>query len=180
MMNTINPTVAEIDAAVNVLAILEMAKDAGKLKATLQEVKDAQDAAASERAAADKAAADLRGLQAEIERENALIAQERAKLKQETAQILKNNEQTELMRAAMRDERERFDRWMAAEREVLDAAKAKVDSDAVANARRAEDLQAIEAAAATRVADAEAAIKAADAKRAEFDAKLANLKAMVG
>lgn len=178
-MNTINPTVAEIDAAVNVLAILEMAKDAGKLKAALQEVKDAQAAAATERAEADKALASLKAVEASLERDRALLEQERAKLKEESARVFKASGDVELDRAAMREERNNFDRWMAGEREAIAAARAKADSDAVANQRRAEEIASVEESAAARVRDAEAAIRAADAKRAEYEAKIDSLKKMV-
>ncbi len=179
MMNT-TPSVAEIDATMNLLSVLELAKDATKLKGALQEVKAAQDAASAERKAADASIAQMRQQAAELERQAALIGQDRTKVKEESTRIFKASEEIELSRDAMRDERNRFDRWMADQREALAADQAKAESDRVANARRAEDLKAIEDAADRRAKEADAAIKAADAKRAEFEAKLANLKAMVG
>ena len=56
MMNT-NPSVAEIDATMNLLSVLELAKDASKLKTALQEIKDAQDALAAMKKDADAAIA---------------------------------------------------------------------------------------------------------------------------
>ena len=79
----------------------------------------------------------------------------------------------------MRDERNQFDRWMAEQREALNSDKARVESDRVANSRRAEDLQTLEDAANKRVQDAENEIAATKAKRAEYEAKMENLKAMV-
>ncbi len=173
------PSVAEIDATMNLLSVLELAKDATKLKGALQEVKAAQDAASAERKAADAAIAQAKKQAAELERQAGLVEQDRAKVKEEYAKAFKASEEIELSRNAMRDDRNKFDRWMADEREQLAASQAKVESDRVANARRAEDFKAVEDAANLRVKEADAAIKAADAKRAEFEAKLAGLKAMV-
>jgi hypothetical protein len=178
MMNT-TPSVAEIDATMNLLSVLELAKDATKLKGALQEVKAAQDAAAAERNAADASIAQAKQQAAELERQASLVEQNRAKVKEESSRAFKASEEIELSREAMRDERNRFDRWMADQREALAADQARVESDRVANARRAEDLKAIEDAADRRVKEADSAIKTADAKRAEFEAKLASLKAMV-
>lgn len=179
MMNTI-PSAAEIDATMNLLSVLELAKDATKLKEALQEVKSAQDAASAERKGADEAIAQAKQQAAELDRQAGLVEQDRAKVKEESAKAFKASEEIELSREAMRDDRNKFDRWMADQREVLAANLAKIESDRVANARRAEDLKAIEDAADRRVKEADAAIKAADAKRAEYEAKLSNLKAMVG
>ena len=178
-MSNINPTVAEIDATMNLLSVLELAKDATKLKGVLQQVKDAQDAAADERKAADASISQAKSQTAALARQEGLLEQEKAKVKEESAKVFKAAEEIELDRTAMRGERNQFDRWMAEQRESLAAEKARVESDRVANARRAEDLKAIEDAAGRRVQEADAAIKAADAKRAEFEAKLANLKSMV-
>jgi len=179
MINT-TPSAAEIDATMNLLSVLELAKDATRLKGALQEVKAAQDAASAERKAADDAIAQAKQQAAEIERQAGLIEQDRAKVKEETAKAFKASEEIALSREAMRADRNNFDRWMADQREVLAANMAKIESDRVANARRAEDLKAIEDAADRRMKEADAAIKAADAKRAEYEAKLSNLKAMVG
>lgn len=178
MMNT-TPSVAEIDATMNLLSVLELAKDATKLKSTLQEIKSAQDAASDERKAADEAIAQAKQQAAELERQAGLVEQDRAKVKEESTRAFKAAEEVELTREAMRDDRNKFDRWMADQREALAASLAKVESDRVANARRAEDLKAIEDAADRRVKEADAAIAAADARRAEYEAKIASLKAMV-
>ncbi len=178
MMNT-TPSVAEIEATMNLLSVLELAKDATKLKGALQEIKSAQDAASAERKAADEAIAQSKKQAADLEKQAGLVEQDRAKCKEESARVFKSAEEVELSREAMRDDRNKFDRWMAEQREALAADQAKVEADRVANARRAEDLKAIEDAAARRVSEADAAIRAADAKRAEFETKLANLKSMV-
>jgi chromosome segregation ATPase len=179
MMIDTTPSVAEIDATMNLLSVLELAKDATKLKGALQEVKAAQDAASAERKAADASIAQAKQQAAELERQAGLVEQDRAKVKEESTRVFKAAEEVDLTREAMRDDRNKFDRWMADQREGLAASQAKVESDRVANARRAEDLKAIEDSADRRVKEADAAIKAADAKRAEFEAKLAGLKAMV-
>ena len=179
-MNTINPSVAEIDAAINVLSVLEMAKDATKLKETLQQFKAAEKSAAAERKASEKAAAALDAKAEEIERQRALLELDQLKLKDDVARMLKSSAEVSDMRDAMREERNRFDSWMAEQREALAADKARVESDAVANMRRLEDLNAAEKAASDRVRDAEAAIQSAEAKREEYEAKIASLKAMVG
>ncbi len=174
------PSVAEIEATMNLLSVLEMAKDAAKLKAALQDIKAAQDAASAERKDADEAIGKLQVEKAELQTQAGLVEQSKAKAKEDAARAFKASEDIEMIRAAMLEERNSFDRWMAVQREALAADQARVESDRVATARRAEDLQAIEDACARRVTEADAAIKAADAKRAEFEAKLANLKAMVG
>lgn len=179
MINT-TPSVAEIDATMNLLSVLELAKDAGKLKSALQEVKAAQDAASAERAAADKAIAQAKADAIALATQQGQLDQQAAKLKEESAKVFKGSEEVELSREAMREERNRFDRWMAEQREALAGDQARVESDRVANARRAEDLKSIEDAAANRSKAADAAIQAADAKRGEFETKLASLKAMVG
>lgn len=178
MINT-TPSVSEIDATMNLLSVLELAKDATKLKGALKEIKAAQDAASAERKAADDYIAQAKQQAADLDRQAGVVEQSRAKVKEESARAFKAAEEVELSREAMRDERNRFDRWMADERERLTARQAKVESDHVANARRAEDLKIIEDAADRRAKEADAAIKAADAKRAEYETKLASLKAMV-
>ena len=178
MMNT-TPSVAEIDATMNLLSVLEMAKDATKLKSALQDIKAAQDAAMAERKAADAAIATAKAQEAALQVQAGLVEQSKAKVKEEAARAFKASEDIELIRAAVLEERNNFDRWMAAQREALAADQARVESDRVVNARRAEDLKAIEDAADRRVKEADSAIKAADAKRAEYEAKLASLKAMV-
>ena len=179
MINT-TPSAAEIDVAMNLLSVLELAKDATKLKGALQEVKAAQDAASAERKAADQAVTQAKQQAAALEKQAGLVEQDRTKVREESARIFKASEEIELSRDAMREERNRFDRWMAEQREALSADQAKVESDRVANARRAEDLKAVEDTADRHMKEADAAIQAADAKRAEFEAKLSNLKAMVG
>jgi chromosome segregation ATPase len=178
MMNT-NPTAADIDAAINLLSILELAKDATQLKDALKDIKKAQDAAAAERKKADKSLADLKAKFAELDEQTAVIEQERAKLAIETARTLQASKDVDDMRVAMREQRIDFDRWMAQQREKLAADEARVASDSVANARRAEDLKTLEDEAARRADRADAAKAAADAKREEFEAKLENLKQMI-
>ena len=180
MIANIKPLAAEIDAAVNVLSVLEMAKDASKIKATLQGVKEAQQEAARERAAAEKAIVDLCKERAQLDDQRKDLDAQAAKVREESARAFKNAEDVELSRVAMRNERDRFDKWMADQREALNAQIAKVQSDAVANERRHAELQEAKADAATRAAEAVAAIKAADARRAEYENKLSSLKAMVG
>lgn len=179
-MISTTPTNAEVDAAISVLSVLEMAKDATKLKAALSGIKDAQDAAVAERKAADKSISQLKADANALLAQEAQIEQQRAKVKEESAKAFKAAEHIEAERAAMVEERNRFDHWMAQQREDLAAAQAKVESDRVANARRAEDLQLIEASCAAKAAEAEVAIRTANARCVEYEAKIANLKAMVG
>lgn len=178
MMNT-TPTVAEIDATMNLLSVLELAKDATKLKDALKDIKKAQDAAAAERKKADKSLGDLKAKFAELDEQAAVIEQERAKIAEETARTLQASKDVEDLRIAMREQRIDFDRWMAQQREVLAAEQARAASDNVANARRAEDLKALEQDAARRAEQADAAKAAAEAKRGEYEAKLENLKQMI-
>jgi len=178
MLNT-NPTAADIDATMNLLSVLEMANDATRLKAALQEIKDAQDAVASDRAKAEAAVAEAEGKSQELQTLASKLDAERLRLKEEEKRIFKNNEDVEASRVAMVDERNNFDAWMAAQREALAADKAKVESDAVANQRAVEDFQATVNESKSRLREADAVIKSAEAKRQEYEAKLAGLKAMV-
>lgn len=178
-MISTNPSVADIDATMNLLSVLELAKDAAALKKAVSQIKQAQDDAAAERKAADAEIAKAKANAAEVSVQQGLIEQEKARMKEELARMFKTSEELESARVAMRDERNRFDSWMAQQREALAAAQAKVDSDAAANVRRAEDLKAIERAAAAREQAASDALRSADAKRTEYEQKMAALKQMV-
>lgn len=178
-MNSINPTTAEINSAVNLLSVLELAKDATKLKEVLKKIKEEQDAAAASFAAATEEASRAKQAMAELAAAQSQVDFDRAKLRDGMATLFKNNEDLELARADMRRERESFDNWMAAQREALAADKAKVDSVAFENARKAEEAALAMKDANVRMQHAEQLAAEAAAKLREYETKLAQLKAMV-
>lgn len=178
-MISTKPTVAEIDAAMNLLSILEMAKDASALKATLAGIKDQQAALAEQRELAAKDLETLAGGQLFLEEQQARLDADREKLRQENDKHIRNTADLAADRAAMKEERNRFDAWMAKEREEFDRLKARVSSDAAANNTRAAQLEARNAELDKREADLASARAAADAKRVEYEQKLESLKAMV-
>lgn len=179
-MNTINPTPAEIDSAVNLLSVLELAKDATKLKEALKKIKDEHDAVSAARAAAVQEASEAKQATADLAAKQSRLDSDRAKLKEGMAILFKNNEELELARAAMRGERESFDNWMAAQREALAADRAKVESVAFENKRRAEEAALAMKDADTRMQHAQQLAAEAAAKLRDYESKLAQLKAMVG
>jgi hypothetical protein len=72
-----------------------------------------------------------------------------------------------------------FDRWMAGEREALAKRQSEVESKAVTTSRLADDIARREDALKATEERLAAAIAAADARRKEFDDKLASLKQMI-
>lgn len=178
-MISTSPTVAEIDAATKLLSILEMAKDASKLKESLAKIKEAQDAAAAERVAAEQAAASMLAGQRSLEQQQAKNASDMEKLREANALHIRNTEDLANERAAMKDERNRFDTWMAEQREELDRMKSavaaqasQVNAQAARIEQQANDL-------AKREAGVEVLESAAKAKIAEYDQKIDNLKQMI-
>lgn len=179
-MISTTPTVAEIDAAIHVLSILEMAKDATELKKSLAKIKAAKDDAKAVNDAASQKLADVNAGRRQLENEQARIDAELAKLREANQLHIRNTEDLANERAAMREERDRFDRWMATERNTLAALRARADSDMVTNDRRAAELASEAAQLEKRSGDVVAAQRAADALRSEYEQKIASLKAMVG
>lgn len=180
MMGTTPTAPSEVGQALQWLSVLEMAKDATKLKQALLPLQEAQQAAAEERQAADKAIAGAKQAMSDAASEMAKLEQERARLKEDQARLFKNGEDIEYSRAEMVRERTRFDDWMARERELLSAASAKVQSDAATVARRAQECDQRESQAGAELAKARGLQAAAEALRLEYEQKLNNLKAMVG
>lgn len=179
-MISTTPTVAEIDAAINVLSILEMAKDASKLKDALAKIKEAKDEAKAMNDMAAQKLADISTARRDLDSQQAIIESQQAKLREANQIHLRNNEDLAADRAAMREERDRFDRWMAEERNAVARLRAQAEADKSVNDRRGAELQA-EAAQLDKIkADLAAQQRAADALRAEYEQKIASLKAMVG
>jgi chromosome segregation ATPase len=178
-MITTNPSVAEIDATINFLSVLEMAKDSAKLKAALNELKAEQDDLADAQKKHDNAArkANDAAKKAEDAAAKALAAQ--AKADDDIAKVAKGLADLENERVAMREERNQFDRWMAAERDALSKRQAEVESKAVLNTRAEEEMAKRASAVGAAEAKLANAIAAADAKREEYEAKLASLKEMI-
>ena len=175
----ITPSAVAVDTAANLLAFLEMAKDPSKLKAVLDQIKSAQDAAAAEAAAAReaKAEADATNAVAQLAAADANAAL--AKAREESARAAQASADADAVRAAAKAEREKFDNWMAKEREALANDKAKVESVAAANVKRAGELDQREAQADSELASARNLQAAAEKLRVEYEQKIAALKSMI-
>jgi chromosome segregation ATPase len=179
MMNNVIASPSELESAVSLLSILEMAKDATKLKEALKKIKDAQAAAAEKAREAQAAQEESDRKIAALADRVAEVAERERKASAEALRVKSNAEFVEAEAAAIKAERARFDAWMAAEREALAALQAKVQSDAFSNERRASELADLEEAARQRMKDADVAIRTADARAQEYEAKVASLRAMV-
>ncbi len=180
MISTTPTAPSEVGQALQWLSVLEMAKDATTLKQALLPLQEAQQAAAKERQAADKAIAEAKQAMSDVASEMAKLEQERARMKEDQVRLFKNSEDIEYSRAEMVRERTKFDHWMARERELLSAASARVQSDAAAVAKRAQECDQRESQADAELARARGLQAAADATRLDYEQKLAGLRAMVG
>lgn len=175
----ITPSAVAVDTAANLLAFLEMAKDPSKLNAVLSQIKTAQDAAAAEAQAAMAAKAEAEAAAREAEAQKAKAAGELSALREETSRAATASAEALAMRDSIKEERNRFDNWMAAEREALDAAKARVVADAAANSSFAQELDSRERALAEKDEACSRVTAAAEALRAEYQQKIAALKSMI-
>jgi len=178
-MITTNPTAREVDATLNLLSVLALAKDADLLADRLEQFKSAMadaDAKLADVAAAQAAAADL---QAQADQS---LADAQAVREQADAELLKAYKATEDAsndRSYCRTQREAFDQWAAQEREKLVAlgASTAAREDALLRDRLAlEDERRALQAEKERVG---AAQDAAIAFKAEYEAKLDALKQVV-
>lgn len=175
----ITPSAVAVDTAANLLAFLEMAREPAKLNAVLSQIKAAQDAAAAEAASAqelkDDAVKTANAAQALADK----AAQDAASARDATARAAQAMAEAQSMSDHMRQERQAFDGWMAAEREKLAADRAKVASEAAGNAAYAHDLKEMLSSAEAKMADADKAMKAAEALREEYQQKISTLKSMI-
>jgi chromosome segregation ATPase len=178
-MISTTPTVAEINAAIDFLTILEMAKDAKKLKDSLAQIQQAQSALADEAASANKAKAEAEAAVSKAQKKSDEIETKLAKLDEANRLHIRNTEDLANERAAMRDERSRFDEWMAKEREELDRVKSVVSSQASQNNLRSSSLDARAAELDKRADNLARLEEAAQAMKAEYEQKVANLKQFI-
>jgi chromosome segregation ATPase len=175
----ITPSAVAVDTAANLLAFLEMAKDPSKLKAVLDQIKGAHAAAAAEADEARKAKADA---EAANKAAQAAVADAQASLgkaRDESAKAAAAMADAESMRESIKTERTKFDDWMAAQRESLSSAQAKVASDADLNAKHSADLDKRAAQVDAELAKAGTLQAAAEKLRAEYEQKIAALKSLV-
>lgn len=175
----ITPSAVAVDTAANLLAFLEMAKDPSKLKAVLDQIKTAQDAAAAEVKAAEAVKAEASAAARQAEAQKAKASSELAALREESAKAAAASADALAVRDAIKEERKRFDDWMAGQREALDAAKARVAADAAANSLFAQELDSRERALEERDEACSRVTAAAEALRAEYQQKIAALKSMI-
>jgi hypothetical protein len=178
-MINVTPNAVEVNAAFNLLTIFEIIKDPASLKASLEQIKQAQDAAAAERQAAEVVKAQADKAMQEVDNARALLASQEAQTREQAARASRQVEESEAVSRAAKREREAFDAWMAQRREELDNQTAKVRSDAEQNARALKAFSAKEEELTQRAENLARLEQVAEAKRAEFEAKLASLKAMV-
>lgn len=175
----ITPSAVAVDTAANLLAFLEMAKDPSKLKAVLDQIKTAQDAAAAEAEAAKAAKKEALDIMREANEKSAAADRAAVTAREDSSRAAAASADAAAMRDSMKEERNKFDNWMAAEREKLAADQAKVKSDAAQNASMAEALAGAEKDAIEYRAEADRAMAAAEALRAEYEQKIAALKSMI-
>lgn len=178
-MITTHPSVAEVDATLSLLSVLELAKDASKLKTALLTLKAEQDDLADAQKKHDNA---VRRAQEATKRAEEAIGKslaEKAAASEELARVAAGFADLEAAREAMKAERDAFDRWMAGERDALSRRVAEVDSKAVQNEREGERLTRLEATLQGERQKLQSAMDAVAAKGDELDAKLNSLKAMV-
>jgi chromosome segregation ATPase len=178
-MITTHPSVAEIDATINFLSVLEMAKDAAKLKGALASLKDAQTALAQQEKESTEAAKRAEAAQKRSETAANKVASEQAKLEREREALAKSTQDIEDSYAAMKAQRNDFDRWMAEERDKLSRQQALVTSEQVMLERAKDQLAQREAELSKEREAVQIELAAASEKRIELEAKLAGLKAMV-
>lgn len=173
-------TKAQVGSAMELLSILEMAKDATALKASLAEIQARIDeqgqalrAAEEERAAA---AVERQAADDQIARSQAILADidaQRQRLQEQSLQV-------EQDRLHQKDERDQFDRWMAEQRDQISREKALIESESV---RIKRDLEAIKD--RTAMLDDERKklderAQAIAAGEADLAARLEKLKSFVG
>jgi colicin import membrane protein len=176
---SITPSAVAVDTAANLLEFLELARDPAKLKAVISQIKSAQDAAKAEVDKVQSIRDDAAKMSADAEKMAAKATNAAADAAAQAQRAAAAIAEADAAREAMRDERNKFDNWMAGEREALAALRARADSDADANKRVAADLSKQLNALAAKEKSVEEAKAAADAARAEYEQKLASLKAMV-
>lgn len=175
----ITPSAVAVDTAANLLAFLEMAKDPSKLKAVLDQIKAAQDAAAAEAQAAQLVKVEAEDAAREAEAQKDQASRELSALREESARAASATADAMAMRDSMKEERNKFDTWMAQQREALDAAKARVAADAAANSSFAKELDSRESELAEKDEACSRLTAAAEALRNEYQQKIAALKSMI-
>jgi len=176
----ITPSAVAVDTAANLLAFLELAKDPSKLKAVVDQIKEAQVAASAEveKAVAIKAEADK--VAEEAEKKAAQASNDLMSARSESARAASAVAEADAVRASAREDRNKFDDWMAVQREALAGDQAKVASDAASLKSRADELSRQAADLVAREQSIADAMAAAEGLRAEYEQKMADLKAMVG
>lgn len=175
----ITPSAVAVDTAANLLSFLEMVKDPSKLLVVLDQIKTAQSAAEAQTQEAKKAQADAEALKSAAQAEVAKAADERAKIRDEAIRAANAITESDAVRDAVKGERQRFDQWMAEQREKLSADLAKVNSDSAGNAHRTAELKVLEAAAASREQAADDMLRTADAQRVQYEQKISALKSII-
>jgi chromosome segregation ATPase len=178
MINT-NPSVAEIDATFQLLSVLELAKDATKLKESLKSIKDAL-YELHEKSEVYKEL--IQKNDQSVKRINdATIRAEReqAKANADIANVAKGFADLDDAKRIMKADRDKFDLWMAEQRESLARASADVNSKAAQVRNLEAEIEKREAGIASKEAKLDDAIKQAQAKQQDYEAKIASLKQVI-
>lgn len=177
MINT-SPSVAALDAATDLLSILELAKDASALKATIADVRAEALAAAAQIEELAKAQSDLDAAWAKAEKAEAAAQVKIDKADADIANVAKGFADLEGARSAMKIDRSTQDQWAAQVREELANKQAKIASDQDQLDKRDLFLSDREAKLDAEFATAVNAQQAALAKGADYEAKMAALRAV--
>jgi len=176
----ITPSAVSVDTAANLLTFIELARDPSKLKAVVEQIKTAQEAASKEIEKAKIAQDAADKILAEAEKKEEKASQQLSAARTEAGKAAAAVAEAEAVRGQIAAERNKFDAWMATEREALANAKAVVNAAAEQNNKRDEAFASAEADLAKRVAQAVATQAAAEALQAEYKQKLSALKSVVG
>lgn len=178
MINTI-PSVADLNAATQLLSVLELAKDATALKAAIADLADAQSQFADQasKLAEERKAYEQSKANAERAADIALDAQRKSK--EDQLKVSAAYGELADARDKQRAERNSFDQWMAEQRAAVNHKLADIESreDQIKRREAALAKQADELAA--QIVKAREAEAAANAKGAELAAKLDSLKQFV-
>lgn len=173
------PTPGELQATLDLLSVLALAKDAERLAAAIGELKAAQDEAEERRLAAAAAIAELDTKAAAIENDRALADGEMNRAIDQISKAQKLFEEASDDREVARQQRARFDQWMFDERQKLKESLDQLAAREAAMGRHDELVRDAVAAADAARLRAEEARAAADAVRYDYEARIGSLRATV-
>ena len=173
------PTAADLSSAINLLSVLELAKDATSLKTALQSLVDQTEVLAAQQAELETERSALVAATADSVRAKDAASAERSQADIDISRVAQGFADLAAEREAMKVTRAQADEQAAGVRQELADARALVDSDRDQVDRRERVLAERALALDAEYQKASDSLDAANAKGAEYDAKLANLKGLV-